>query len=371
MRNSKSQIFATDKEIFDLLMSGKQKLTEATLREYARDRGIYFPQKLSREELSKRISTLPCSYNDLVTLIEKRDLSHRTKKQRSIHIHGDLSQDDLSKALKLVESSITEDESLNHVKIGDGKIKANIKYNEYDYSRTRLIQKREVDDSIEFSKTEEGYIVRFPANEKSEEIINRVIQKAKHENDNKIEPREISLANILESDKRNSFFKLLMTKMENYDLEDVVKVRVNTNMQYSGNDLEDDDDDDAEGSAQRMLHEIKTASLSGNRLMESPTYQNLQKSGYYITLLAWIAKRRTHPYHKVQFHAEFRETEDCRSFAYSFKYAPWNDSRSDNNKTLQNIAETELKDELSICIESTAEKAISMIVSSDESDNKD
>ena len=48
MINNTLQYCATDKEIYDALMSAKQKIGEKVLLELANDRGIFFSPKDSR-----------------------------------------------------------------------------------------------------------------------------------------------------------------------------------------------------------------------------------------------------------------------------------------------------------------------------------
>lgn len=60
-----NQFFATDKDIFDLLASAKQKLTENVLREIARERGIFYSPNDSREALADALSLFPYTLNEL------------------------------------------------------------------------------------------------------------------------------------------------------------------------------------------------------------------------------------------------------------------------------------------------------------------
>lgn len=73
MINNTLQYCATDKEIYDALMSAKQKISEKVLLELAKDRGIFFSPKETREDLCSAISLLPHDYHDLNTLLEQRE----------------------------------------------------------------------------------------------------------------------------------------------------------------------------------------------------------------------------------------------------------------------------------------------------------
>ncbi|MEZ3187617.1 hypothetical protein HZR81_22290 [Pseudomonas sp. LM13] len=71
------QYCATDKEIHDALMSAKQKINEKVLLELAKDRGIFYSAKDSRDDLVSAISLLPHDYHDLNTLLEQRERARR------------------------------------------------------------------------------------------------------------------------------------------------------------------------------------------------------------------------------------------------------------------------------------------------------
>ena len=56
---------ATDKEIYDVLMSAKQRINPAVILELAKDRGIFYSSTDTRETLVHSLSLLPHDYHDL------------------------------------------------------------------------------------------------------------------------------------------------------------------------------------------------------------------------------------------------------------------------------------------------------------------
>lgn len=73
MPESKRLYCATDKEIFDVLMSSKQRITESVMLELAKDRGVFYSAKDSREILADSLSLLPHDYHDLVFIGSNQD----------------------------------------------------------------------------------------------------------------------------------------------------------------------------------------------------------------------------------------------------------------------------------------------------------
>ncbi|MEE2577389.1 hypothetical protein, partial [Pseudomonas aeruginosa] len=86
MNDKKNPLYfcATDKEVYDVLMSGKQRLTDSVLLDLAKDRGIFYSPNESRDELSEIMSLLTYDYYDLQVLLSRREQKSRGEKLQSI-----------------------------------------------------------------------------------------------------------------------------------------------------------------------------------------------------------------------------------------------------------------------------------------------
>src|ERR1700731_938571 len=84
MSRDPARYCATDKEIYDLLMSSKRKISDIVMLTLARDRGILYSPKESRDELASKLSLLTHGFHDLSVLIEQRELSTRGEKTTSM-----------------------------------------------------------------------------------------------------------------------------------------------------------------------------------------------------------------------------------------------------------------------------------------------
>ena len=95
MPESKRLYCATDKEIFDVLMSSKQRITESVMLELAKDRGVFYSAKDSREILADSLSLLPHDYHDLVFILDQREHSGRAEKLTSVVLDTPLTVNDI------------------------------------------------------------------------------------------------------------------------------------------------------------------------------------------------------------------------------------------------------------------------------------
>src|SRR5580698_4748997 len=95
MPSSKLLYCATDKELYDMLMASKQKITEGILLGIARQRGIFCSPREPREPLVDYLSVLPYTYDDLDTILGHRAAAQRTEKRTSIRLAGAISLEDI------------------------------------------------------------------------------------------------------------------------------------------------------------------------------------------------------------------------------------------------------------------------------------
>lgn len=142
MINNTLQYCATDKEIHDALMSAKQKISEKVLLELAKDRGIFFSPKDSRDDLISAISLLPHDYHDLNTLLEQREHQGRQEKLTSVTLPEALTIEEIKEVLKEYTAESPPDEKVTHHAKGNDQVVATVNYSDIDYGKTRLIQDR-------------------------------------------------------------------------------------------------------------------------------------------------------------------------------------------------------------------------------------
>ncbi|MBT2746218.1 MULTISPECIES: hypothetical protein [unclassified Lysobacter] len=318
MNDKLQQYCATDKEIYDLLMSGKQKLTESVLFELARDRGIFYSPKATRSDLVEAISSLPHDYLDVIGIIERRDHAKRGEKTTSVTLPVDLTMDEIKSVALAYQAEAKTSEKVRAQQKGADGYSLNIEYDEYDYSRTRLIQRQRKEAGIEFVKKAGATVIRMPATDKARLVVDSLVRKVEEIRKAEVPAQQITLQGLDSPDDRTSFFTSLISGIKGYDLDTVINLKVASGGGDSdeGGDLDEDEDEDIK---QEMLAVVHSVSMQGSNLVASTQYQQLKQGGFYITSITWRAKESASPYDMIQFDASFENGVDGTGFKYGVK----------------------------------------------------
>ncbi|RWA81744.1 hypothetical protein [Mesorhizobium sp.] len=112
MTNRLPFLAATDKDIFDLLMSDRGRLNESVLRNFALGRGIIYSAKTSRENLASAISRLPHDFFSLQKMIERREYHGRSEKRAYVDIPVALTREEIAEIVKSYRDSVAGEEDV-------------------------------------------------------------------------------------------------------------------------------------------------------------------------------------------------------------------------------------------------------------------
>lgn len=311
------QYCATDKEIFDALMSAKQKISEKVLLELAKDRGIFFSAMDSREDLVSAISLLPHDYHDLNTLLEQREHSGRQEKLTSVILPEALSVEEIKEVLKEYTAESPADERVTHHSKGNDQVVANIKYSEIDYGKTRLVQRTPKEAGIEFYVEKDKTIIRMPANDRIKGVFGKLKDKLDTKRKQEIQAIRIEIGEFESSALRTEFFTRLISELKGFTLKNVTSVKVERLKQGAEEgELDLDDDQDTEEAKQEALALVKKVALKGETLLASEEYQSLTKKGFFITSIIWRSMLVKPPYPMIEFEAAFEEPLVGTGFKY-------------------------------------------------------
>lgn len=316
---------ATDKEVYDLLASGKQKITEPVLRELARDRGIFYSPNEPREALVDHLSMLPHDYHDITGIIQRREHGARREKTTSLKLNIALTIDEIKEVVGAYKAEAGNTEKVTSHQRGSDGFVMNIEYDEFDYSRTRLIQRQRKDAGIEFVVKGSETTVRMPATEKGKMVVEALKNKIESKRKTEIAAEEIELTGLRTAEERTSFFTELISKMPGYRQVTVTSLKVASG--FFGEDgeatqIDLEEDDEAEAVRVEMLTVVRQVAISGENLVASPVYQELRNRGFFITSVTWRSAQTAHPYNLVQFEIGFDNPHEGKGFRYSVRLAP-------------------------------------------------
>lgn len=354
-----NQVFASDKDIFDLLASAKQKLTEGVLREVARNRGIFFSTHESRDGLADALSLLPYTLNELLDLMDRRETSRRNEKTTSITLDAEIASEELKAVVQEYQEEVGATEKVDSHQKGTTAFVLNVEYDDIDYSKTRLIQRQRHDATIEFVQQGKKTVVRLPASEKSKRIVENLTARLESRRMAPVPREAIEMDADFDADERTSFFNRLMSELPGYKVKGVTNLRIapskTTSAEDDSTDLEDGEQEDAR---QEMLVVVRSMALSGENLIASKEYQALRASDrhYFLTSLTWKVEQTSMPYDAPHLHAEFEDGEAGTGFKYSVK-GVYRFQEGALTKTARALDDTE-KEKLYVLLESTARRIL-------------
>jgi hypothetical protein len=354
------QYCATDKEIFDALMSAKQKIGEKVLLELAKDRGIFYSPKDTREDLVSAISLLPHDFHDLNTLLEQREHSGRQEKLTSVTLPVTLTVDEIKEVIKEYMADSPADERVTHHGKGTDQVVVNIKYSEVDYGKTRLVQRTPREAGIEFHVEADKTVIRMPSNDRIKGVFDKLKDRLDSKKKTDIPAIRIEIGEFQSPAIRTEFFTSLISDLKGFQLSNVTSVKVEKLKQAQTEEEFDLDDDlDTEEAKQEALALVKNVALKGETLLASEEYQSLSKKGFFITSIIWRSRLAKPSYPIVEFEAAFEEPFLGKGFKY-FVRGAYNMVDKQYTKTVRPV-EPEDKEKYLSLIEETAAATIATL----------
>jgi len=322
MNNKTRQYFANDREIYDILMSGKQRLTQSALLEIARRRGIFYSPETSREDLADAISVLPHCYADIMHLLERNELASRAEKTTCVKIDTAVDLKVLKDILVEYGREVGEAERITPLIAGTGRLEINYEYEDIDYSKTRLLQRQTREAEIEVIKEGEQTLIRMSSNPKTKALVAKVIDELGKKEKKVIKTDSIELSHLRKPELRTKFFTDLITSIPNYTTGIVTSLKVAKFSKSTTSLSTDLDIEEEEESREILLAVVQSVLIRGSNLLGSEEYQALRKTGYYAYGVRWQCEQKAEPHHRIRFDVSFEDKDECREMRYSVAYAP-------------------------------------------------
>ena len=316
MRDSGQLYLATNKEIHDLLFSAKQKVTDAVLHELLRDRGIFCSPTESRDSLAQYLSILPHDYADICGILERREASKRGEKTATVSLNTELTPDELKEVVAEYQKVEVQEVVRSHKK-SETEFVMSVTYSEFDYSKTKLLQRQNRDAELVFIKVGNRTEVRLPATDRARVIVDKLKERIETKKKATIQLEEIELTGLTTAEQRTTFFTRLISSLPNFPLETVSRLRV----AHSTSELEEDDidieEEEVSDAEEKMLGVVENVALSGDNLVASEMFQELKAKGFFITSITWRAKQKVVPHAIIECDAGFEDRQAGKKFRYS------------------------------------------------------
>ena len=354
----------TDKNIRDAFHHKSVKFSD-TLN-YFLERDIFVSRNSTKSELIEYASRLPHDYFDRQFLAELLETKSRREKSTNSSLKNTTATiTDLDNAYKLTK----KDKDLSDDRISftsDGnKAVITVTHTVIDHSKTELKQIDHKTFSIEVITNETSIDIRRPSNSKSNEIIEKFISNLGVIKKEDLEEEIISLEAFQEPEIRTSFFNKLIRSIEGYLFDDVriVGVHHNTeNFNEEDTDNEEDEDNEENNLSSQLVGFIKKAILDGDGVLNSPEFQQLHKSGFYISRVVWSVVKKGPPIgDKYELEAQFGNPETCTDFKYLVRNVFTLQEDNSHSQTKRSPGSLE-REELSKSIEQASKNAMQYII---------
>jgi hypothetical protein len=299
---------ASDRSIFDALM--QSKVIKDALQELFLRRGIIISRDTPRKDIALYFSRVQHDYKDYMLLSTLLGSISGKEHLGTKYLRNTISISELS-TIATCLGDITEELDVKtfDANIVGTSLKLNVNYTLIHFSKSEFRQVVEKDAVIEIEQDNNGVKIRYPVNKKSELILNSLFEKVEAYLDEAVDIDEISLANVLGTEKRKVFFEMLMDGMPGYEMIDVVDAYV-----YNPLSADDGDSDDGNGKTETR---ISKAALKGMNVLDSNELKEFLKNGFFVTKVVWVSRKSEDEGSDLyEFEAQFKKPEIMGDFNY-------------------------------------------------------
>jgi hypothetical protein len=381
-----STFYATYRDIRDALISSKQRISKEFLFDFLSCRGVLVSGSSSREELIETLASLTHGYSDFEEIYNQLEVVPRPERTTSRAIETTIDNSKLQAAVEAIRlARCNHNEAINLIVDVGNATKIKVEYTELDHGKTLLRQRRAKEAEIEVYKVDKQIRLRYPANERLENIVDSLIESIQKDEKDPIKQEIVDLSSF-DKEQRTHFFKSLITSLNGFDFTDVIKVAVDNEINavkfskdtdYSEEDSEDEqttsDDiaNDAELRAEmaaEVTSFLKSAALDGTGVLHSKELIQFLDSGFFISHVIWQSTKIEKNGFKVEIEAMLENPSKGTGFRYSVKgYYP---CKKDGSHTLTRRQASDTVKKLVLAeVENAAMKAFRELLETNKPDN--
>jgi len=315
--------YATDKDIYDLLMSSKKRIRPEVMLELLREHGIFLSHEEPKERLADYVSLLPHDWPALQRLIDQAEHGRPRDKVTSVALTGISGTEAVPDAVEeLRVSREKHGETYTVTREPGGGFRVVVRYSEMDYSRTRLRQRRELEAEMHIEPTAEGLRIRYPATDRAEDIVRGVVSSLQGSTEASSDERRIELSGIADPEVRTRFFTRMIRGVEGYTVHDVTIVSVDRSIATPSIESGDGEPQAKTGPVESTSDEervegiVKNAILRGDGVLSSEEYQALRGKLFFISKVRWHSRSQETNGPMVEFEASFGNPAEGMDFRY-------------------------------------------------------
>ncbi len=303
-----SLYYATDKNVFDAL--NQHKVDIPTVMRLFQRRNIIVGKKTSREELAMYFARLPHDYYDHQDISARLGVAARQERITSMDVKGIDEIEQLKVGVDQLKQELESSGDVVQISRDGDSLTVAVQYSVVDYKRTEFNQLQVRDGTIEFIKSDGGFIVRNTQNEYMNDVRETLLGKIESATSTQLAKVEVSLFDVPSPKLRSKFFYELASNLPGYKRRDVSGVFV-----YKAKPDSDEDSTDSE-SEEPDTH-VERVFLKGNGVTRSEILNDLlNEEDYYITKISWTAQEIMGRGYDYDIEAVFADPKDCTGFSF-------------------------------------------------------
>lgn len=303
-----SLYYATDKNVFDAL--NQHKVDIPTIMKLFQRRNIIVGKKTPRENLAMYFARLPHDYYDHQDISARLGVAARQERITSMDVKGIDEIDQLKIGVDQLKQELEASGEVVQISRDGDNLTLTVQYSVMDYKRTEFTQLQVRDGTIEFVKSNDGFIVRNTQNEYMNNVRETLLGKIEKATSAPLAKVEVSLFDVPSSKLRSKFFHELASKLPGFNLRDVSGVFV-----YKAKPDPDSNSTDSE-SEEPDTH-VERVFLKGNGVTRSEILNDLlNEEDYYITKISWTAQEIMGSGQDYDIEAIFADPKDCTGFSF-------------------------------------------------------
>jgi hypothetical protein len=304
-----SLYYASDKNVFDAL--NQHKVDTPTVVKLFQRRNVVVSKKTPRDELAKYFSTLTHDYYDHKEIAARLGVAVRRERTTSMDVSGVGDTDELHGVVELLKKEMEANGDIVQIKRDGENITIRVQYSEVDYKRSEFSQVQVRDGSIEFIKSDAGYVVRNTQNDYLNGVRETLLAKVEKTTSAPLTKVVVALFDIPSAKLRSKFFHELASSLPNFVRRDVTDVYV-----YKAKPVMEDADE-AEGSDDGSETYVEKVFLRGSGVSRSEILNELlDEEDYYIVKMGWTATERLGEGNVYDIEAGFADSKDCTGFSF-------------------------------------------------------
>lgn len=376
----KENFYPSSSLIYGALYSNPRRINRKYIIEKSKERGIYLSCNEEREELIDYYSKLIHGYKDFSKMLDDVATKPRGEKTTSVNIELPSVQENIAgkeislKDVKDLFISSNENNEVNysaHKNKNEEAYTIDIEYVDIDYSKTRMIQKKQREAKIELIKEDNIVKIRYTANSFTEQRVNELTQIIQKKSDSKIEQEKIDFSKINNKNILTEFLTKLYDNINILTPVTVVSIKlIKPKLQIQEIDEATSEENETEKEVEEGI-DINNAIFNGSNILLTEVYQDLIIKNYYVASIKWeslINVEKTNG--KLELIAQFKNHDDGSDFVYRLNgIHNYNTKTRTHTKSLVQLNNDKITSMVMNEIEKTATKIYNELLLKYEGDN--